>query len=635
MIGGPDHKGKKPLLGCSSDNDGARNRMITDLLSDAVLQNASSPKLFERGRTYAASGAVSIVAEESDPQPVIHAEVAGTQRYQTSVRIEDGVLAGSCDCLSAQGGWFCKHQVAVALIWRHRLVGTEPVVDDVARKKVQASAKRAQTVKQRREALQEFLRGQPASALAEKLIELAESYREIERELQQWHRLSNAQPDDLKPLVSEILAVNQRFVPVQEVYTYVRRAAAVLPVLQGARVRDAKSAVILCLHALRRSWAAMMQADDSNGEIGELCRAIAAEWVAALQGAGAQPTAFGDTYLRVRLEDPFGCFDQPAAEEAMGSAALNRYRSVLAAQWRQAKDAFLAHRAERAASLPARKRAAAAWLQRDDREMHLTTLEHLHLAQLERTGDVDGALEVLREDLSEPHRFGTVTRFLEAHGRLREAFANAERACKTFPEDRRLQEDLLRCYERDGWTAEAYALRRQQFGRTRSVEGFHETLNAGIAAGKDGTALRQELLAEIEAHEARQLQRDRSSPFSIHRGEGRTAARNVSLRAAILCSERRWEDACALVQPPAVCDPGILRQIALHLDAGRRDDALALLMRVFAQAMRTASTPYRNELALVGEIAARLDPARRSAWLANLRVEFKAKRNFIRDLAKL
>lgn len=606
--------------------------MIADLLSDAALLNASSPKTFERGKTYASSDAVSIVGEGSDPQPAIHAEVAGTQRYQTSVWIEDGDLSGSCDCPSAGDGWFCKHQVAVALIWRHRLAGTEPVVDDAARRKVQASAKRAQTVKQRRDALQEFLHGQPASALAAKLIELAETYREIERELQQWQRLSNAQPEDLKPLVSEILAVGQRFVPLQEVYTYVRRAAAVLPVLQDARVRDAKSAVALCLHALRRSWTAMMQADDSNGEIGELCRAIAAEWVAALQGAGAQPAAFGDTYLRVQLEDPFGCFDQRAAEEAMGPAALNRYRIALAAQWRQAKDAVLAHRAERAARLPARKRAAADWLQRDDSETHLTTLEHLHLAQLERTGDLDGALEVLREDLSEPHRYGTVTHFLEAHGRLREAFSNAERACKAFPDDRRLQEDLLRCYERDGWTAEAYALRRRQFGTTPSVEGFQQTLNAGIAAGKDGAALRQELLAEIEARETRQLRQDRAAPFSIHPSAVRTAARNVSLRAAILCSERRWDDACALVQPPAVCDPGVLRQIALHLDDARREDALALLLRVFGQAMRAASTPYRNELALASEIAARLDPARRGSWLANLRVEFKAKRNFIRDL---
>jgi len=126
--------------------------------------------------------------------------------------------------------------------------------------------------------------------------------------------------------------------------------------------------VTLSLYALCRSWAAMTQADDSNGEIGNLCRAIAAEWVAALQSAGAQPAAFGDTYLRVQLEDPFGCFDQRAAEDAVGRAALNRYRSALAEQWRQAKDTVLAQRAERAARSATRRRGAVEWRQRDDRK---------------------------------------------------------------------------------------------------------------------------------------------------------------------------------------------------------------------------------------------------------------------------
>jgi hypothetical protein len=608
--------------------------MTAQLLSDAALIQASSPKIFERGKTYASSGAVSIVGEAGDPKPAIHAEVAGTEIYKTTVWIEDGDPAGSCDCLSAADGWFCKHQVAVALVWRHRLLGTEPTVEEEVRKKVQASAKRAQTVKQRREALQEFLRRQPAAALAEKLIDLADTYREIELELQQWHRLSDAEPEDLKPLVSEILAVGRRFLPLREVYTYVRRAAAVLPVLQGARERNAKSAVALSLHALRRSWAAMMQADDSNGEIGDLCRAIAAEWVAALQGAGALPAAFGDTYLRVQLEDPFGCFDQRAVEDAMGPAALNRYHSALAVQWRLAKDAILARRAERAAKFAARKRGAVDWLQRDDSETRLGTLEDLHLVQLERRGDIDGALEVLREDLSEPHRFSAVTSFLERHNRLREAFAIAEQACKAFPDDWRLQEDLLRCYQRDGWTAEAYALRRRQFESAPSVERFHQTLNAGIAAKEDGAALREQLLQEIEAREIEEMQQYRPSPLSIHRGVSPARARDVSLRAQILCSERQWIQACLLVQPPAVCNPNVLREIALHLDNARCEESIALLLRVLGQAMRNASTPYQNELGLVSEIAERLDPARRSAWLGQLRIEFKAKRNFIRDLPK-
>jgi hypothetical protein len=606
--------------------------MNSDLLSDVALIRASSPKIFERGKTYASSGAVSIVAEEAEPRPSIRAEVAGTQLYSTSVWIDEGEPVGSCDCPNADDGWFCKHQVAVALVWRHRLSGTEPVVDEAARKKVQASAKRAQTVKHRHEALQEFLRRQPATALADKLTDLAETYREVERELQQWQRLSTAAPEDLRSLVSEILAVGQRFVSLREVFTYVRRAEAVLPVLRGARERDVTSALALSLHALRRSWAAMARADDSNGEIGDLSRAIASEWIAAMQGCGALPAAFGDTYLRLQLEDPFGCFDARAAEDAMGPAALNRYRSTLATHWRRAKDIVMARRAERTANLAARKRSAASWLQRDESETRLGILERLHLAQLEQVGDLDGVLTVLREDRSEPHKLSRVTRFLERHDRLREALASAESACKAFPDDSGLQEDLLRCYERDGWTSEAYALRRKQFEATPTVEGFHRTLNAGIKANRDGTALRRELLREIEWRELKEVQRGSPSPLATRRGFSGARTRDVSLRAQILCSECLWAEASALVQPPAVCHPGILRHIALHLDDTRREESVALLLRVFGQAMRAASAPYRDELGLVSEIAERLDATRRAAWLATLRIEFRAKRNFIRDL---
>ena len=64
----------------------------------------------------------------------------------------------------------------------------------------------------------------------------------------------------------------------------------------------------------------------------------------------------------------------------------------------------------------------------------------------------------------------------------------------------------------------------------------------------------------------------------------------------------------------------------------QKDQARALLLRVFGSAMRRSSSPYRDELALVEDIGGRMDATRRAEWLAQLRVEFKAKRNFIRDL---
>ena len=61
-------------------------------------------------------------------------------------------------------------------------------------------------------------------------------------------------------------------------------------------------------------------------------------------------------------------------------------------------------------------------------------------------------------------------------------------------------------------------------------------------------------------------------------------------------------------------------------------DIGGLLRRVLAQSMLTATSPYGAELKLVEEICGLLDATRRLAWLASLRAEFKAKRNFVAGL---
>lgn len=602
-------------------------------LSDASLRQAGSAAIFQRGQAYAASGAVKVVEEDPMPEPALHAQVTGTQTYTTEVWMEDDAVAGSCDCPNAEDGWFCKHQIAVALVWRERLAGHAMPGDASVRRPVPGSFKRARTEAEKRQALHDFLHSQEVAVLADRLLAFADRDHDIACELQQWRKTSelNDDPAELKTLISEMLASGRSFIAWDESASYVGRAEAVLPLLQQARTRDAGAAAALCLHALRRVWEVQQQADDSNGEIGDLCHAIAAEWVLALQAAGPQKAGFGDTYLQVQFDDPFGCFDTAAAEAAIGEPAMARYRSAIAARWRQAKDAVLALKAEHAAKAASRKGRALVYETPSERDPSLWTLERLHLAQLEATGQVDEALAVLREDLSDARGHGQVVSYLEGHGRFREAFAQAEQGNKAFPDDWRLQDALLRCHERDGRTAEALAMRRQQFERSPSVERYQLVLKAGLAAGQDVGALRPLLIDFLAGLELEAMHRP---PYSARPGSASvpTGKRDVSLRAEVLCAEARWDEACALVQPPAVCRDGVLSQIARHLAPEQGAQALSLLLRLFDSAMLRASSPYREELAMVKDIGSRMEPARRTAWLAQLRTEFKPKRNFVRDL---
>lgn len=93
--------------------------------------------------------------------------------------------------------------------------------------------------------------------------------------------------------------------------------------------------------------------------------------------------------------------------------------------------------------------------------------------------------------------------------------------------------------------------------------------------------------------------------------------------------------ALALVQPPHVCQSALLRHVALRLPKEQNADAIALLQRVFAVIMPRASTPYKEELAVVREICQRMDSQPRKHWLLHLQAQYKAKRNFVKGLEGL
>jgi tetratricopeptide (TPR) repeat protein len=303
----------------------------------------------------------------------------------------------------------------------------------------------------------------------------------------------------------------------------------------------------------------------------------------------------------------------------MGETAVARFRKALARRWREASDAAGAK------GLPARGILF---------DVELWTLQRMYLEQLEAAGDVDGALSVLRRNVSSPRDHAEVTRFLERHGRLREAFSNAELAYQAFPDDASVQDDLLRCYERDGWFEEALTLRRRQFDEQPSLGTYRGILAAGEAAGRDVPSLRSELHAALVEMEERWMKERPEWARDLPGLPDGTQLRDVTLRTRILCDEARWDEALAAVRPPARCNEDVLLHLASALGAEQQAQRVELLMTVFGRAMAGSTSPYQKPLELVAEIATSLDPARRAAWLAELRAKYKLKRNFVRELPR-
>ena len=74
---------------------------------------------------------------------------------------------------------------------------------------------------------------------------------------------------------------------------------------------------------------------------------------------------------------------------------------------------MLAAKFDQAARTGKRLRGVTADTRNIEFDVHLWSLERMHLAQLSAAGDIDGAIAVLREDLSNPRAHDQLLCFLE------------------------------------------------------------------------------------------------------------------------------------------------------------------------------------------------------------------------------
>ena len=585
-----------------------------DLLSDAALLRLSGPAVFARGQTYAMGGAIETLTDAAllpGEQAALQAVVQGTQPYQTRAWIdEDDELDGECDCPHAQDGYFCKHLVALCLVWRGERGGESPAPDAQAARKVAAVAQRARTQATHRDALRGFVQAQTAQALAERLWAWAENDRDLMADLNAWqaeHR-AGTDPKALRDAISDMLRARSGSLEWHEMPSYIGRAGRVLQLLTPWLQRDPAELRTLCEHALRCLYKVAEHADDSDGALGGLMQDLVDLLTQTLRAA--PPTAaWVDRWFKLMDEDPWGLWDERTILSAAGPAVQARYAERVCEDWEGWQR-----------NHPATGRF----------DYRRSELRGRYLASFEVLGDARVLLDAMVASAAEVTEFHAIIAFCETQGWFREALQWAEAAAKRHPGDWCIEDDLLRCYERDGWDNEALALRRQRLSVNASAKNYLAVLDAAERAGRSRDAYRAELLAWAEDRETDALAARRKQPHTRQWGE---PVRDVSTRADWLLAEHDHDAVLSLVQRGDICCAvHTLETLARQLPPRQHAAAAQLLRRVFEQAMGNATSPYAKPLALVREILERLPPAERSAWLADLRARYKPKRNFIAGL---
>jgi tetratricopeptide (TPR) repeat protein len=233
----------------------------------------------------------------------------------------------------------------------------------------------------------------------------------------------------------------------------------------------------------------------------------------------------------------------------------------------------------------------------------------------------------MRQSAATAQEWLALVQWCKTKKRWREAFDFASKAYKLFPNDEGVQLAMLDAYERDGWDAEALVLHRLRLERNPSAQHYLATLAAATRAGQDRGLYRQSLLDWA--------QRKEPTTERLYGPAGGTVSYlDVSVRVRwYVEAEQDAQAALGLLQLPGTrCDARLLLALARQLPRTHDEAAREIFVRLLDEDMEGAVTPYAQALSLVQQALERMTTAQRAQWLSSLRTQYKAKRNFIKEL---
>ncbi len=574
--------------------------MLDELISRASLENLAGTTAFQRGEEYFSAGAVGRLRAADDK---ISARVVGTETYQVQLRDDDGGLAYDCTCPRAADGYFCKHCVAVGLTW---LAGNSTTPKSGA-----ASGK-----KKRRDPwrdMKAYLTAQTPETLIELVLDAAQRderlYQSLLLKAERRGGGGNA-AQAFRRAIDDATHIHG-YVDWREVRTYAGNIDQVADSLAELLKPDTAATLVeLAEYAIERVENSLEQIDDSNGEIGGIVYRLGELHLKACTMARPEPAALAERLFRFETTLPFGLcsFDATTYRNALGKEGLRRYRELAEAEWRKlkprgAKDSYDAHRSR-----------------------ITCIMEHL----AEASGDVEELVAIKSRDLTSGYCYLDIAEIWAKAKRQDKALEWAERGLKAFPErpDNRLRDFLVAAYLRRKRNDEALQLTWIQFDERPSLEHYKKLHDL---AGKLGVwpEQRDRALAKVAEDIAQEAN-------TTTRWKPKPSTPNYSIRMEIALWEKDL-DAAWKSAHEGICHRNLLITLAGKLESARPDDAVSLYRRVVPPIVeQTSNTAYDEAIKLIRTVGGLMKAQHQSRqfgdYLAELRVQFKPKRNFIKLL---
>jgi hypothetical protein len=582
---------------------------LVDVLTLRAIQKLADTGSLSRGMAYFHDGAVGLLdADEYE----VRASVKGTQRYRVRLTAgSDGELEYECDCPVGDDGTFCKHAVAVALSW------LENAGEEVFEPSENESAKPRKKRKTHDEQIREYLETLDEIALRGWLIEAADRDRGIRDKL--LFSAKAAARGDVASLKSVVRQATRAsgFVDWREAGDYADRLADLAQMLE-ARVADGDPKLVNIIEqAIAQAEDALGNIDDSDGSVMPAIMELREVHERACNNLNLDPVALAERLFRFQTTGDWDTFHSvlPSYQRALGQSGFERYRELVEAAWKRfpalGPEAFRTH---------------------FDSGRHRVEHAMEELAAL--SGDVDALVAVKAHNLSSPHAFLELAGILKHHGRHDEALAWAEKGIAAFGSER-LDDFVKFCIDEhlrrdDADTVESLAW--QRFVRQPGSDAHFELVHVAKRIGRA-----DELTTRALQH-LWQLVRTEEAPNAKRLPSWQPPVRGA-LVAIHLCqkeAEKAWEAFCG-----GPVDIRLWDKVAAVRGMTHPEEAVALYKKLLPHVVTagTRGAQYGEAFEIVKAIqelrAAQKQNALFGQELADLRITWKAKRNFMKLLATL
>jgi uncharacterized Zn finger protein len=584
---------------------------LAEVLTLAEVQSLADTKTFARGKAYFHDGVISRLDERDG---AVHASVRGTHRYRVELTVdEDGELAYDCSCPVGDEGVFCKHAVAVALSW------LENSGEEVFHAEEAAPGKPRKKRKTYDEVIREYVATLDKDTLQQWLLEAVERDLALRDKLLFAARAAGA--SDLPGMKAAVRQATRISRPLdwRESGAYGDGLMSLADMLrQRLSGPHAAQVVELSELAIAGAETSLEQIDDSGGDVMPAILELASVHLDACKLTGPDPAKLAERLFRFQTEGKWDTFYNvlPAYAEPLGKNGLRRYRELVTEAWEALPTLTPSKEFRRSYDSPRMQ------------------LEHAMGALAELDGDVDALVRIRSKDLSSPYRFLLVAELCVKHGRPDEGLAWAERGLKEAggSVDSRLLDFCIDAYLRRSEfdKADAYAWRR--FETHPTSEAFPGLTKVATATGRHDET-RERALTHLWA-----LVKEEESVAQSKRSVWQRSTRTELVKIFLAGKENdiAWE---TFTGGPVATQ--LWPEMAAVRGKTHPHDAITLYYRLLPLAVEGGTRNARYDEAFeivrtIGTLRARLDErAKFTRELEEIRAAYRAKRNFIKLLAKL